>query len=238
MFHHRILLVCLALLLGLAGIGEAELVLLRNGDVVKVADFDVGPEKARLTLPSGGVLTLGTLRIERILEDEIVESATPRFREALSATRLEFRPGDAPPATPFGAAIHTAARRHGLNPALVAAVARAESAFDPEAVSHKGARGLLQLMPATASRFGVSVEELFDPAKNLEAGTRYLAWLIRRFEGDPVRVVAAYNAGEGAVERYGGIPPYEETRRYVAKVMGLMEGGLTGRIPEARLAAR
>lgn len=233
----RLLSVCLGLTLGFSGIAEAELVLLRNGDVLKVTTFEVGPEKARLTLPSGGVLTLGTLRIERILEDEIVEiSSTPE--EASSGIRLGFRSGDEPPATPFGPQIHAAARRHDVNPALVAAMARAESAFDARAVSPKGARGLLQLMPATASRFGVSPGELFDPARNLEAGVRYLAWLVRRFEGDAVRVVAAYNAGEGAVDRYGGVPPYRETREYLAKVMGLMEDGPSDRSRATRLASR
>ena len=233
----RLLSVCLGLTLGLSGIAEAELVLLRNGDVLKVTEFEVGPEKARLTLPSGGVLTLGTLRIERILDDEIVE-VDPPAEEPSSGIRLEFRRGDAPPSTPFGPEIHTAARRHGLNPALVAAMARAESAFDARAVSPKGARGLLQLMPATASRFGVSSDELFDPVRNLEAGVRYLAWLVRRFEGDAVRVVAAYNAGEGAVDRYGGVPPYGETRRYLAKVTELMEDGFSDPSRGTRLASR
>ena len=96
---------------------------------------------------------------------------------------------------------------------------RVESAFDHRARSRKGARGLMQLMPATAARFGVGVDELFTPARNIEAGTRYLRFLVDRFEGDAVRVFAAYNAGEHAVERYGGVPPYRETQEYVRRVL-------------------
>ena len=80
----------------------------------------------------------------------------------------------------------------------------------------------MQLMPATATRFGVAEDELFDPARNLEAGVRYLRWLIDRFDGDLPRVLAAYNAGEGAVDRFGGIPPYRETVTYVARVLDFL----------------
>jgi soluble lytic murein transglycosylase-like protein len=121
--------------------------------------------------------------------------------------------------------IFETARRHGVNPELVAALVRAESAFDPAALSHKGARGLMQLMPATARRFGVSPIESYDPGRNLEAGTRYLAWLLVRFDGDVVRALAAYNAGEGTVERYGGVPPYRETRTYIRRIYATL--GLT-----------
>jgi len=115
-----------------------------------------------------------------------------------------------------------AARRHGVAPLLVRAVIRVESAGDPRAVSRKGAAGLMQLMPATATRYGVA--NRFDPAQNVEAGTRHLRELLDFFNQDLVLALAAYNAGEDAVLRYGRtVPPYAETRRYVARVRAWMD---------------
>ena len=108
------------------------------------------------------------------------------------------------------------ADRYGLDPHLVFAVIQAESAFDPRAVSPKGAMGVMQLMPDTAERFGV--RDPFDVEDNLKGGMAYLRWLLGQFDGSVVHAVAAYNAGEQAVSRYGGIPPYEETQTYVQRV--------------------
>jgi len=127
------------------------------------------------------------------------------------------------PRAPYGELIYEVALRHAVNPHLVAALIHVESSFNPRAVSRKGARGLMQLLPATARRFGLTKKgDLFDPVKNLEAGVRYIKWLTNRFAGDPQRVLAAYNAGEGAVDRFGGIPPYRETQSYVKKIFGLL----------------
>lgn len=138
------------------------------------------------------------------------------------------------PSGPFGVLIYEAASRYSLNPHLVAAIVRVESSFNPRALSRKGACGLMQLLPETARRFGLHRKDLFDPAKNLDAGARYLKWLADRFGHDPVRVLAAYNAGEGAVQRYGGVPPYRETRNYVDRIFSLL--GLS-KEPEAPKAA-
>ncbi|MDZ7752802.1 MAG: transglycosylase SLT domain-containing protein [Gammaproteobacteria bacterium] len=108
------------------------------------------------------------------------------------------------------------APEYGLDPALVAAVIRTESNFDPRARSPKDARGLMQLIPATARRFGV--EDIWDPVENLRGGLAYLRWLLDHFDGDVELALAGYNAGENAVRRYRGIPPYAETRRYVQRV--------------------
>jgi soluble lytic murein transglycosylase-like protein len=106
--------------------------------------------------------------------------------------------------------------RHGVDPVLIYSIMHRESAFKKMAVSYKGARGLMQLMPATAARFGV--RNIFDPAQNIEAGTRYMRWLLNRFGGDVGLALAGYNAGEGAVDKYRGVPPYRETQEYVKRI--------------------
>lgn len=123
--------------------------------------------------------------------------------------------------TAYAAEISGAAARHGVDEALVRAVIHAESAFNPNAISRAGAQGLMQLMPATASRFGVT--DVFTPGENIEGGVSYLAWLSTRFNGDLTRITAGYNAGEGAVDRYDGVPPYRETILYVERVAILRE---------------
>lgn len=133
-------------------------------------------------------------------------------------------PREAPRAVPFDRLIRQEAARAGIDPALLRAVVRHESAFDPRAVSSAGAKGLAQLMPATARRFGAV--DPFDPAQNLRAGARYLAFLLDRFEGDTALALAGYHAGEGTVDRYGGMPPYPETLRYVGRVLGDLEGSV------------
>jgi len=127
------------------------------------------------------------------------------------------------PRSPYGELIYDVAIRHSINPHLVAALIHVESAFNPRAVSRKGAYGLMQLLPATARRFGLTrKKDLFNPGKNLDAGVRYLQWLTQRFGGDVEKILAAYNAGEGAVERFGGIPPYRETQQYVRRVLAAL----------------
>lgn len=111
---------------------------------------------------------------------------------------------------------------HGLDPVLVHALVRVESDYNPLAVSRKGAMGLMQLMPATAKRLGVA--DPFDPEQNLHGGALELGRLLDRYSGNVPLALAAYNAGEGAVARYGGVPPYRETRGYVQRIMTLYQG--------------
>ncbi len=123
------------------------------------------------------------------------------------------------PPPEIAALTRTAAARHGLDPALVLAIMRLESGFDPRARSPKGAMGLMQLMPGTARRFGVA--KPYDPADNLHGGCAYLRFLLELYDGDVRLAAAAYNAGEGAVARYRGVPPYGETLAYVAALKTL-----------------
>lgn len=150
-------------------------------------------------------------------------SAAPSFAAELRSAHAPT--GPAPTATsagsgrgvPFGDEIDQAARRHRVDPALLTALVRQESGFRPDAVSSAGARGLTQLMPATAREVGVS--DPSDPRQALDGGALYLRRMLDRFGGDEKLALAAYNAGPGAVSRYGGIPPYAETQRYVTNVM-------------------
>lgn len=116
---------------------------------------------------------------------------------------------------PFGPAIRETADRHSLDALLLASIIEVESGFDPQAVSHRGATGLMQVMPSTAG----DAVDLRDPERNLEAGARYLTRLLDRYDGDLALTLAAYNAGPDSVRRYGGVPPFRETRHYVDRVL-------------------
>lgn len=152
-------------------------------------------------------------------------SVAGRFEKALAT--LSQGPGGATVAAPrlqhlqdladrYGVDILTATLGTDVSPALALAVMATESAGDVDAISTAGAQGLMQLIPATADRFGVA--DALDPIANIKGGVAYLDWLMKTFDRDPVMVIAAYNAGEGAVTKYDGVPPFAETRDYVPKV--------------------
>jgi soluble lytic murein transglycosylase-like protein len=121
-----------------------------------------------------------------------------------------------PASVPYGAEITAAAKRHGVDPALLAGLIKQESGFNANARSGAGAQGLTQLMPDTAA--GLGVTDPLDPAQSIEGGATYIAKQLERFGGDVARALAAYNAGPGAVQRFGGVPPYAETQNYVRLV--------------------
>ncbi|HUP48315.1 MAG TPA: lytic transglycosylase domain-containing protein [Thermoanaerobaculia bacterium] len=142
--------------------------------------------------------------------DEILHAEMARINDAI---RREFFVKS----IPYGALIHEKAAKYDVDPALVAAVIEQESRFKVRARSHAGAAGLMQLMPRTGRWMGA--RDLYDPEQNVDAGVKYIKYLDKRFNGDLKHVLAAYNGGEGNVQRYGGIPPFRETQTYVKKVL-------------------
>jgi soluble lytic murein transglycosylase-like protein len=151
-------------------------------------------------------------------------AGAPNFAQTLATVQTpavaSSSSGDS---TPYGAEIDAAAARNGIDPALLRGLVRQESGFDPSARSAAGAMGLTQLMPATAASLGVT--DPYDPAQSLDGGARYLREMLDRFGGDPAKALAAYNAGPGAVARFGRVPPYPETQNYVRSILG----GMTAR---------
>jgi soluble lytic murein transglycosylase-like protein len=180
---------------------SAEIAVLRNGSSFKVTGWRLSGGHVRLILAGGGEVQVPASMVEGLLPDELPSGAGPES-EPRSLRELAAE----------------AARRYGIDPALVLAVVDVESAFRPRAVSPKGAQGLMQLMPGTARELGV--QDPFDPGQNLDGGARHLRALLNKYQGDLEKALAAYNAGAGAVERHGGVPPYAETREYVRKVLG------------------
>jgi soluble lytic murein transglycosylase-like protein len=142
-------------------------------------------------------------------QQQLVQASAsgPGVGAATAATGTSGGPG------PFKAEIDAAAQKYGLDPALLRGLIRQESNFDPNAGSPAGAQGLCQLMPGTAA--GLGVTDIHDPVQNIDAGARYLRQQLDAFGGDVTKALAAYNAGPGAVRRYGGVPPYAETQHYV-----------------------
>jgi hypothetical protein len=190
----------IVLLIGAAPAAQADIALLASGTTLKVTAQRREGATVMLSLKGGGEVGVAATELRGVVPDEVLDEVVPASSTA-----------------DFGAMAAAAARRHDLDPELVRAVVAVESGFRPEAVSPKGAQGLMQLMPATARSLGV--KDAFDPAANLDGGTRHLRALIDRYGGDVKRALAAYNAGEGAVARHGGVPPYAETRAYVRKVL-------------------
>lgn len=208
----RGLLLLVSALVVAPGVARAQtLVHFTDGRTLEVSRVERQDAMTLLRLEGGGTIAVPSARISNW--SELPPQKSPQQRAAaLGRGQLWKRA-----AGEYAQLIGAAAARHGVDPALLTAVAQVESAFDPLAISPKGAAGLMQLMPATAERFGV--RDVFDVAQNVEGGTRYLAWLLERFGGDPELALAGYNAGEGAVDRHGGIPPYRETRSYVTQVL-------------------
>jgi membrane-bound lytic murein transglycosylase B len=202
-----------------SSIASAEIVFMTSGSTVSVKGHASSGETVVLTLRSGGEVTLDKNLIEKIVPDEVpYPEPTP-----------EQAPAEAPRAAPepvvtallrdtaYAGLISAAAEAHGVNPILIQALIQVESNYQPRARSSKGAMGLMQLMPSTAREY--KVRNAYDPKANINAGVKKLKGLIERWGVD--LALAAYNAGEGAVIKFNGIPPYRETQNYVRKILSI-----------------
>lgn len=205
---------------------SAELVFLKTGRSLSVKAVRYDGDQATLSMRAGGEITCDRSAIDRVEADE-VPYPEPVAETATAAAALDARavaPAAAkltePPPIPaeYSSLVNELSTRHGVDARLVHAVITVESAYQSRARSPKGAKGLMQLMPDTARQYGV--RNAYNPAANLDAGIKHLRSLLDRF--DLTLALAAYNAGEAAVKRFGGIPPYRETREYVTRVLQLV----------------
>ena len=199
---------------------SAEIVVLSSKRTLSVKSHRIDGDSIVLTLRSGGEVTCDKSLIEKILPDEVPHP------EPEAQTEPQQPGGDAVSAldlglleeTPYGEIISSMAEAHGVDPMLVRALIEVESNYKARAKSQRGAMGLMQLMPATAREY--SVRNPYDPKANIAAGVKHLKSLIDRLGGVDL-ALAAYNAGEGAVKKFNGIPPYRETRKYVTKILSI-----------------
>jgi soluble lytic murein transglycosylase-like protein len=194
----------------LAGVCQAEIVFLSSGRTMNVKSHRADGDRVVLTLRGGGEVTCEASVIDHIGPDEV---PYPEPEPVVVVEPAALSP------VPYADLIDRAATQHGVDVRLVRAVIQVESAYQAQARSRKGAVGLMQLMPDTARRYAVT--NLYDPGSNIDAGIQHLKMLIGRF-AELSLALAAYNAGEAAVERFRGIPPYPETQNYVRQVLRLL----------------
>lgn len=186
-------------LAALPAVARADYLVLRSGARVNVSSYEVRGDKLRAQI-GGGWAEFAVADVVAVEPEEIFVAAPKMPLEQ----------------APFGELIRKAAAKYNVDADLVFSVVAAESNFNPKAISRRNARGLMQLLPETARRLGV--KDIFDPAQNIDGGARYLRDLLKMYDGDLPLTLAAYNAGPGAVQRYGRIPPYNETIKYVRAI--------------------
>jgi len=190
----------LALFVSAASAVKADYAVLRSGVRLHIAGYEAVGDRVRLTV-EGGSVEVPASEIVSIEPEDVFPS----------------RPTVAPlPDGPYAKLIRAAAEKHGVDENLIHRMILVESNFNPKAVSRKSALGLMQLLPETAAQY--SVRNVFDPAQNIDGGTHYMKDLLERYHGDLSLALAAYNAGPQMVQRYGGIPPFPETQKYVRRV--------------------
>ncbi len=193
-----------------------EVAVLKNGFSIRHERREVVGDITRLYVTADGssFVDVPTAEIEHFEAAQDVPSAAPAFHKSTAKPEPGYA---ARPRADLTEVVNETSFRYKLDPDLVTSVIKAESGFNTRAVSPKGAQGLMQLMPGTASQLGVP--NVFDPQANVEGGTKYLRELMERYDFDIVKALAAYNAGPQRVEQFGGVPPYHETRAYVARVV-------------------
>ena len=191
----------------------AEIIVLTSGRTLSVKGHRIDGDSIVLTLRNGGEVTCDRTIVSRILPDEVPypEPSTD------AGAAADGRQGFPVESTPYGEIIAALSEAHGVDPMLVKALIQVESNYKARARSPKGAMGLMQLMPSTAREY--KVRNPFDPRANIDAGVKHLKSLIDRFGVE--LALAAYNAGEGAVRKFNGVPPYRETRNYVSRILSL-----------------
>ena len=215
---------CIATLVGslallTAAPATAEIIVLTSGRTISVKAHRFEGDSIVLTLRNGGTVTCDKSIIEKVLPDEVPYPEPAPAAGAEVESEAGEQATDVLQSTPYGEIIAAVSEAHGVDPMLVRALIQVESNYRPRARSPKGAMGLMQLMPSTAREY--KVRNPFDPRANIEAGIKHLKSLIDRFAGKVELGLAAYNAGEGAVKKFNGVPPYRETRNYVSKILSL-----------------
>ena len=203
------LLVSFLVVRAAAAPASAEIVLLTTGRTLAISGHEFEGDRVVLYLSNGGEIICDRSLIVRIEPDAAPAAPTQVVVEV------------SPPARPFADIIDSVSMRHGVDSDLVHALIEVESSYRPSARSPMGAMGLMQLMPATAKQYALT--NPFDPRANIEAGTRHLRLLLDRYDDKVDSALAAYNAGDGPVRKFGGVPPFPETRRYVAKIRELVD---------------
>ena len=211
----RLILSALLLLITAVAPAHAELVFFQSGRAMSVRAIRSDNDEIVLQLRNGGEIHCDQSLIARVEPDEVeypdeVAEASPSVDESSAPTIPE----------PFRELVRSTAARHGVDARVVSALIEVESAYRSRAVSPKGARGLMQVMPATGRQYGAL--NLFDPKVNVEAGVQHLKKLLSRY--DLPLALAAYNAGEAAVNRFGGMPPFRETQNYVTRILRIVSG--------------
>jgi soluble lytic murein transglycosylase-like protein len=205
------------LLLALPALGT-DLAILHNGFSIRHERRETVGSVTRLYLGTGkDYVDIATAQIERFEKDQALVVVPATVTAATSPIPARLAKPQAAKPQDLKEVINSISDQHHLDPDFISSVIHAESGFNPRAVSPKGAQGLMQLMPGTASKLGVS--NAFDPRANVEGGTRYLSELLERYNFDVIKALAAYNAGPHRVQQYGGVPPYYETRTYVARIV-------------------
>ena len=194
----------------------AEIVFFTSGRTLLVSGHTVDGSAVVLHLPGGGEVVCDPTLIDRIEPD--ADTAPPALAPKV-AVELVIPPAPPLPSMPYAEFVKRASERHGVDPRLVYALIEVESSYRPHAESPRGAMGLMQLMPSTARRYAVG--NPFDPEDNINAGTRHLRTLLDKF--GTKGALAAYNAGEGPVRQFDGIPPYPETRKFVSRVLEIVD---------------